>query len=101
MTTLIPQKKQAPYEELDYRESDGIEVSLLWSRRDTSLLVALCDARTGESFELPVEPRQALDAFRHPFAYAATRGLLSDIQTRSYTIDDAVAELERETLAFL
>jgi len=77
-TTLIPQEEQAPYEELDYRESDGIKVSLLWSRTDESLLVALFDARTGESFELPVEPRRALDAFRHPFAFAASGNLVPE-----------------------
>ena len=61
------------FEELDYRENDGIEVSLLWSRADNSLSVFVVDAKTDELFELPVRVEEALDAFRHPFAYAATR----------------------------
>ena len=39
--------------ELDHREADG-----------------------GESFELTVEDANARDAFEHPFAYAAFRGVL-------------------------
>lgn len=101
MTTTISQQKQTLHEELDYRESDGIEVSLLWSQADGSLAIAVRDARTAERFELPVEPKRTLDAFRHPFAYPASRGLLPDAQTSSHTIDEAVAELERKTLAFL
>jgi hypothetical protein len=73
-TTLISTQEQPLREELDHRESDGIEVSLLWSRADGSLAVAVRDARTGERFELRVEPEQALDAFRHPFAYAGFCG---------------------------
>jgi hypothetical protein len=30
---------------------------------------------TGEEFELEVEAASALDAFRHPYAYAAGRGV--------------------------
>jgi hypothetical protein len=100
-TTLIPQDEQALREELDYRESDGIEVSLLWSRDDGSLAVAVRDGRTGERFELPVEPEQALDAFQHPFAYAACRGLLHEGPESAQIVEDAVAELERETLSSL
>ena len=60
--------------ELDYRENDGIAVSLLWSRCDNSLSVLLADAKTDEQFELSVQPAEAMTVFRHPFAYAATRG---------------------------
>jgi hypothetical protein len=58
------------FEELDYRENDGIEVSLLWSRIDNSLSVRVVDTRTDEKFRLAVQANEALDAFRHPFAYA-------------------------------
>jgi hypothetical protein len=100
-TTLIPQNEQALREELDYRESDGVEVSLLWSRADGSLAVAVLDARTAERFELPVEPEQARDAFQHPFADAAFRGLLPEGPTSDQAVEQAVAELERETLSSL
>ena len=63
------------FEELAYRENDGIEVSLLWSRRDNALRVVVYDARTEEAFELPVTREKALDVFRHPFAHAAWRGV--------------------------
>ena len=35
--------------------------------------VAVVDVRSGEAFELTVPPADALEAFRHPYAYA-TRG---------------------------
>jgi hypothetical protein len=65
-------------EELDYRVSDGIEVSLLWDRDTNEVVVAVVDTRLGDAFEVPVEPEQsALDVFRHPFAYQATRPLVA------------------------
>jgi hypothetical protein len=59
------------FEELDYRENDGIEVWLLWSREDGRLSVVVFDGETNESFEIAVEPATALDVFTHPFAYAS------------------------------
>jgi hypothetical protein len=57
--------------ELAARESDGISVLLLWRPRDDELTVSVEDDRRGNSFEFPVGPDQALDAYYHPFAYAA------------------------------
>jgi hypothetical protein len=62
------------WEELDQRVSAGFEISLLWVRRANSLVVAVEDRRTGQSFELPVTNDEALDVFNHPFAYVAARG---------------------------
>ncbi len=59
--------------ELDRRSSDGIDVQLLWHPRTNQLFVAVDDARGGESFELEVDGADALDAFRHPYAYADPR----------------------------
>jgi hypothetical protein len=56
--------------ELDRRSNDGIDVTLLWSPRTNQVFVAVVDERDGESFELEVDPANALDAFRHPYAYA-------------------------------
>jgi hypothetical protein len=56
--------------ELDYRESDGFEVSLVWFPARNEIAVKVLDTRTGERFEIPVDPDSALDAFAHPFAYA-------------------------------
>ena len=57
--------------ELAARESDGIHVSLLWHPPENTLSVSIEDARLGDRFQLAVEPDRALDAFYHPFAYAA------------------------------
>jgi hypothetical protein len=63
--------------ELDQRKSDGLEVTLLWSERTGSVYVAVegTDGRPGFSFS--VEPADALDAFRHPYAYGRRVRLLN------------------------
>ncbi len=55
--------------ELDRRSNDGIDVTLLWEPRTNRVLVAVVDERGDVSFELEVDPANALDAFRHPYAY--------------------------------
>ena len=57
--------------ELAVRESDGIHVVLLWHPIKDELTVSVEDARVGDRFQLAVSPDRALDAFNHPFAYAA------------------------------
>jgi hypothetical protein len=57
--------------ELAVRESDGIHIALLWHPNGNTLSVSVEDARVGDSFQLAVAPERALDAFYHPFAYAA------------------------------
>jgi hypothetical protein len=61
--------------ELDFRATDGVEVSLLWHKRTDTLTVFVFDARSEETFELEVESRYAVDAFQHPYAYAAALGV--------------------------
>jgi hypothetical protein len=68
VTDLFPQ-------ELDFRSSNGIEVSLLWSKRTNRLTVAVNDSARGDNFKLAVEAHNCLDAFHHPYAYAAARGV--------------------------
>jgi hypothetical protein len=64
--------------ELAHRAGDGIQVLLLWHRDDGGLSVVVDDLRGGGSFELAADNgREALDAFYHPFAYAAARGIAS------------------------
>jgi hypothetical protein len=60
-------------EELDYREGSGVAVSLIWNRATNALSVAASDLATGEEFALDVEAADALEVFRHPFAYAGVR----------------------------
>jgi alkanesulfonate monooxygenase SsuD/methylene tetrahydromethanopterin reductase-like flavin-dependent oxidoreductase (luciferase family) len=57
--------------ELAARESDGIQVLLLWHPDENAVTVSVEDARAGDCFQLAVAPDRALDAFYHPFAYAA------------------------------
>jgi hypothetical protein len=57
--------------ELDFRAGDGIEVSLLWNPETNVVSVFVLDTSNGVEFELPVPSGEALEAFHHPFAYAA------------------------------
>jgi hypothetical protein len=57
--------------ELAARESNGLHVVLLWHPREDALTVSVEDDRLGDRFQLAVAPDRALDAFYHPFAYAA------------------------------
>jgi hypothetical protein len=66
--------------ELDRRLNDGIEVRLLWRPQDDVVLVAVADARTGESFAIEVrDGEKPLDVFQHPYAYAASRPKLAAV----------------------
>ena len=56
--------------------SNGIDVTLSWSPSRNDLFVTVHDG--GDSFELAVEAHEALDAFDHPYAYAARRSRSSD-----------------------
>ena len=57
--------------ELAVRESDGLRVLLLWHPWKDAVTVSVEDARVGDRFQLSVAAEQALDAFYHPFVYAA------------------------------
>jgi hypothetical protein len=61
--------------ELAARRSDGVEVRLLWDEASDAIKVVVEDFHEGGSFEVPVDPAHALDAFNHPFGYAALSGL--------------------------
>jgi hypothetical protein len=57
--------------ELAHRSGDGIDVYLFWNEPTNRVTVGVVDARTDDGFELEVDGRYALDAFNHPYAYAA------------------------------
>jgi hypothetical protein len=57
--------------ELAIRESNGLAVVLLWDPSEDAVTVSVDDSRTGDRFRLEVDRERALDAFYHPFAYAA------------------------------
>ena len=62
-------------DELAQRSIDGLDVALLWDAQCDTLAVVVCDARTGNAFELAVERHEAFEVFHHPYAYAAFRGV--------------------------
>ena len=47
------------FEELHRRAGGGLEVTLLWRRGASKLIVSVADTMTGESFELPVSRKEA------------------------------------------
>jgi hypothetical protein len=57
--------------ELASREADGLLVSLFWSSEGDGIKVAVADTRLRTRSEFAVAPDRALDAFNHPFLYAA------------------------------
>ena len=77
-TTLITETR-----ELDARAANGIEVRLLWHGADI-VSVTVFDSTHGEAFEVVVEPDEALDAFHHPFAYAASHGVPFEAPQRAH-----------------
>jgi hypothetical protein len=77
------QTQIAATEELAFREGDGIAVSLLWERGTERVRVVVHDVKCGRSFELDVpEGQNAMDVFRHPYAYASDLVLASPPSTR-------------------
>jgi hypothetical protein len=77
--------------ELAHRAGDGIEVLLFWDRGDSRLKVVVDDRRTGGSFELAAaDGNEALEAFYHPFACAAARGIRFHSEPRGRGASDAV-----------
>lgn len=59
--------------ELDYRDSNGISVTLFWNRATGGVLVRVVDKDSDEDFEVECAPDEALAVFHHPFAYTTTR----------------------------
>ena len=64
---------RAPTRELARRRSGTLEVLLLWHPRIDGVELSVSDVTTGECFQIEVAPETAMDAFHHPYAYAARR----------------------------
>jgi hypothetical protein len=62
-----------PARELALRRSGTVEVVLLWHPERRRVGLSVFDLATGEGFRLDVAPADAIDAFHHPYAYAARR----------------------------
>ena len=76
--------------ELDFRSNDGLEVALLWQPETNRVTVSVFDAKNGDDFDLDVDPAEAMDAFHHPYAYAANRGVHFVAGTRVPTETEAL-----------
>jgi YD repeat-containing protein len=63
---------QTHYRELDHRNNDGIDVRLLWHSASNRVSIAVIDERSGEALAFEIDGADALAAFHHPFAYAAS-----------------------------
>ena len=63
--------------ELAHRTTDGIEVTLFWSKPSNRVAITVLDSHSDEALEFEVDGSAALDAFNHPYAYAATRHVRS------------------------
>ena len=61
----------APARELAQRLSGTDEVLLLWDAESERVELSVRNVATGAGFQLEVAPGSAIDAFYHPFAYAA------------------------------
>ena len=64
----------SPVRELAAREDGGLFVVLRWHPSENAVSLKVSDAKSGDRFQIAVESRHALDAFRHPFAYAPDLG---------------------------
>jgi hypothetical protein len=60
--------------ELARRAANGIEVSLLWNQSTNKVTVEVLDARFDQGLAFEVDASNALDAFDHPYVYAAACG---------------------------
>jgi hypothetical protein len=67
---IMPTNTESAIRELDRRVNDGIDVRLLWNSGTNVVSIAVLDERTGEYFELDVDPDDAQVAFQHPYSYA-------------------------------
>jgi hypothetical protein len=69
MTRTAPTERR----ELAHRTSDGIEVTLFWSKSTNRITLEVLDSRSGVRLEFDVDRHAALDAFNHPYGYAPNR----------------------------
>ncbi len=73
--TITANTNEQAFAELAFRESDGLEVSLLWNRAADTVSVFVVDTISGDGFEVPLEGESPIEVFNHPFAFAAFRGI--------------------------
>ena len=60
--------------ELAHRTNDGFDVTLFWSKASNRVTISVFHARSSTALEFEVDDADALDAFNHPYVYAAAGG---------------------------
>jgi len=80
------------------RSSDGTAVPLLRTPGAEEPCVAVVDVRPNQSFDIPVDARDAMQVFHDPYPYAAECGLL-DADLEAEPTSGKLAEQEAEKLA--
>jgi hypothetical protein len=92
MNQLRPFVEAAPggtrTRELAQRRTGTVEVRLLWRAEIDSVQVSLHDSATDAGFHIEVPPGNALDAFYHPYTYAARRESLCEQGEADQASDD-------------
>ena len=71
---MTPNRKRT--RELAERTSSGTLVRLFWMQGTRDLWVEVWEAQFDVTIVIPAEPERALEAFQHPYAYAASRGVV-------------------------
>jgi hypothetical protein len=69
----ITPSERAPARELSQRITGPNEVVLLWYPDDDRVELEVRDCETGVVRAVNVAPARAIDAFRHPYAYALSQ----------------------------
>jgi hypothetical protein len=65
------------------RHAGGIEVALIWDRRDKTLVVFAYDSMTEEEVAIPVNGDEAAEVYHHPFAYTHRSVEFEDVVQKS------------------
>jgi hypothetical protein len=71
--TLMNVVVEEPTRELAQRRTGSVEVLLLWHPISNKVELRIHDTSSEEDFGFRVPPGEAMEAFRHPYAYAARR----------------------------
>jgi hypothetical protein len=70
-SSAMGERASTPTRELAQRLSGAVEVLLLWHPEIDRVELSVRDLTTGAGFQIEVAPGDAIDAFYHPYAYAA------------------------------
>ena len=82
------ERLSATTRELAQRQSGANEVLLLWHPESDRVELSVRNLATGAVCEIEIAPADAIDAFYHPFAYAARCGRSCRVDQEETTLVD-------------